>query len=141
MIAANNLELVVVTPEKVVLTKQVRSVQFPLEDGQVGVLPGRAPMVGRLGYGELAYTNEEGQQEFAFVDGGFCQIRGQMLTLLTDRALNASDIELEDAQKQYEEAKALAPKTELERNNKQKAIARSRGMVSFATKHAGATRR
>ena len=48
--AETALQIVLVTPETTLLDAPVRSLQFPLYDGQAGVLPGRAPVVGRLGY-------------------------------------------------------------------------------------------
>ncbi len=40
---ADQLRLVVVTPEKPLLDESVTALRFPLYDGQIGVLPGRAP--------------------------------------------------------------------------------------------------
>ena len=45
--AETALQIVLVTPETTLLDAPVRSLQFPLYDGQAGVLPGRAPVVGR----------------------------------------------------------------------------------------------
>ena len=47
------LQCVVVTPERAVLDEPADFVVLPLYDGELGVLPGRAPLIGRLGYGEL----------------------------------------------------------------------------------------
>jgi F-type H+-transporting ATPase subunit epsilon len=48
----------------------------------MGVLPGRVPLVGRLGYGELKITQAAGE-EYYYIDGGFVQIKGRVVTLLT----------------------------------------------------------
>src|SRR3954453_19481850 len=45
------LQCVVVTPEKTLLDETVDFVALPLFDGELGVLPGRSPLLGRLGYG------------------------------------------------------------------------------------------
>ena len=45
--------MIVVTPEATVLDEQVDFVALPLYDGEIGIAPGRSPMIGRLGYGEL----------------------------------------------------------------------------------------
>ena len=47
------LECVVVTPERTLFDELVEFVALPLYDGELGVLPGRTPLIGRLGYGEL----------------------------------------------------------------------------------------
>ncbi len=50
------IQCVVVTPEKSLLDELVDFVALPLYDGELGVLPGRTPLIGRLGYGELRTT-------------------------------------------------------------------------------------
>ncbi len=77
MVAPAELQLVVVTPETTLLDESVRSIQFPLFDGQMGVLPGRAPAVGRLGAGSLTFETSAGEKRY-FVDGGFVQIKGRL---------------------------------------------------------------
>ena len=104
MIAANSLQLTVVTPETTLLSETALQVQFPLEDGQIGVLPNRAPLVGRMGTGELLVTPASGKTSY-FVDGGFAQVKGDTVTLLTNDALKLDNIKRDDIQKQYEEAK------------------------------------
>ena len=47
------LHCVVVTPERALLDEPADFVALPMYDGELGVLPGRAPLIGRLGYGEL----------------------------------------------------------------------------------------
>ena len=91
MIAATQLQLVLVTPETTLLDEPVRSVVFPMFDGQMGVLPGRAPAVGRLGTGELVMEGDSGTQRY-FVDGGFAQVLDDNVTLLTERAVAADKI-------------------------------------------------
>ena len=64
------LQCVVVTPERVVIDETVDFVALPMFDGELGVLPGRAPLIGRLGYGELRICRGEHTQRY-FIDGGF----------------------------------------------------------------------
>ena len=75
----------VVTPERAVLDEAVDFVALPMYDGELGVLPGRAPLIGRLGYGELRIRRGEETQRF-FIDGGFAQVRANVVTVLTPRA-------------------------------------------------------
>ena len=60
-------------------------------DGELGVLPGRAPLIGRLGSGELR-TRHGTEIERFFVDGGFAQVRANVVTVLTPRAQKAEEI-------------------------------------------------
>jgi len=68
MAPARHLQLVLVTPERVLLDEPVLSLRLPLYDGQLGILPGRAPVIGRLGYGELKISTEAGEKSY-FIDG------------------------------------------------------------------------
>src|SRR5881275_810762 len=85
------LQCVMVTPERAVLDEPVDFVALPMYDGELGVLPGRAPLIGRLGYGELR-TRRGGAVRRYYVDGGFAQVRHNVVTVLTPRAVRAEDI-------------------------------------------------
>ena len=87
-----SLQCVVVTPERALLDEPADFVALPLYDGEIGILPGRAPLVGRLGYGELRIRRGGHTQRF-FVDGGFVQVRSNTVSVLTSRALRASEID------------------------------------------------
>lgn len=89
---AASLQCVVVTPERAVLDEQADFVALPMYDGELGVLPGRAPLIGRLGYGELRTVRGNQTKRF-FIDGGFVQIRSNTVTVLTPRALTAEEIQ------------------------------------------------
>src|SRR5438094_3470267 len=87
-----SVQCVVVTPERAVLDEAVDFVALPMYDGELGVLPGRAPLIGRLGYGELRIRHGPTTRHF-FVDGGFAQVRDNVVTVLTTRAQRGEDID------------------------------------------------
>ncbi|HEV3256082.1 MAG TPA: ATP synthase F1 subunit epsilon [Gemmataceae bacterium] len=101
------LQCVVVTPERAVLDETVDFVALPMYDGEVGVLPARAPFIGRLGYGELRIRRGAETRRY-YVDGGFSQVRANVVTVLTPRAVRAEDIDLAAAAAALEAAKGLA---------------------------------
>jgi F-type H+-transporting ATPase subunit epsilon len=86
------LHCVVVTPERALLDEVADFVALPMYDGELGVLPGRAPLIGRLGYGELRMRRGQRTERF-FIDGGFAQVRENTVTVLTARALKAREID------------------------------------------------
>jgi F-type H+-transporting ATPase subunit epsilon len=100
------LQCVVVTPERAVLDEKADFVALPLYDGELGVLPGRAPLIGRLGPGELRMRRGTETKRF-FVDGGFAQVRANVVTVLTPRALEADKIDTSAAEQAL--AAALRP--------------------------------
>ncbi len=128
MIAATELRLVLVTPETTLLDQSVRSIKLPLFDGSMGVLPGRAPVVGRLGRGELKFETSEGSKSY-FIDGGFIQIKGSVVTLLTNRAVGAADIDAAAAQRALDAAKALPATTDEQYSTKTAADEAARSML------------
>src|SRR4051794_4089614 len=85
-LGGDRLQCVVVTPERTLFDAVVDFVALPLFDGELGILPGRTPLIGRLGYGELR-TRSDGATDRYFVDGGFAQVRDDVVTILTNRAI------------------------------------------------------
>lgn len=65
--------------------------QLPAWDGSMGVAPGRAPMVIKLGNGLLRLEDIEGQSKWFFVGGGFAQMNQNALCLLTPELIPASE--------------------------------------------------
>ncbi len=101
----------VVTPERALIDAPADFVALPMYDGELGVLPGRAALIGRLGYGELRIRRGEQTERF-FVDGGFAQVRANTVTVLTARALKAEEINEAAAEQALAAAQAPAPTPE-----------------------------
>jgi len=101
------LKCVVVTPEKAVVDATCDFAALPLYDGQLGVLPGRLPLIGRLGFGELRLESGD-QTQHIYIDGGFVQIRNNTITVLTRRAIKGEDISLAHIDEAMQEAKRVA---------------------------------
>jgi F-type H+-transporting ATPase subunit epsilon len=130
--AGQSLRLVLVTPEVTLLDEPVAALRFPLLDGQIGILPGRAPMIGRLGYGELKVTGIGGDYASYFVDGGFVQVKAEAVTILTDRALRRDEIDASEASSELQEAFARVAKTDAEAAARTRDQERARQMLAMA---------
>ncbi len=89
---SKSFQCVVVTPERAVLDETVDFVALPMYDGELGVLVNRAPLIGRLGAGDLRLKHGETEKHY-FVDGGFAQIRDNVVTVLTSRAVPGEQID------------------------------------------------
>jgi len=124
----------IVTPERAVLDAVCDMVILPLFDGELGVLAGRAPFVGQLGPGELRLKTGNAVARF-FVDGGFAQVRGNVVNVLTQKAIPAKDVTAEKAEAARAEADGLAATDEVTRTNRNRAVARARGMAKVAAKN------
>ena len=105
------LQCLVVTPERALLDEAADFVALPMADGELGVLPGRAPLIGRLGYGELRTRRGAITKRF-YVDGGFAQVRSNLVTVLTPRALKAEEINTAAAEQALRAALESAPEAE-----------------------------
>ncbi len=131
MALGDSLRLTVVTPEKPVIDQVVRSVQFPLADGMTGVLPGRAPLIGRLGYDELIFIDDSGESRY-FVDGGFVQIAQNVVTILTSSCRPVSSLTRDEASKVLDAALSRKATSDNEVSQRQKDQNRARRMMALA---------
>ena len=75
-----------ITPEQEVFEKQASYVDLPAHDGQMGFMANRAPLLVKLGTGVLTVKGEGGQQTQVKISGGFAQMKGNTLAILTDKA-------------------------------------------------------
>ena len=105
-----SLRCIVVTPEKTELDCEANAINLPMFDGSLGVLPGRAPMIGRLGFGTLLLETAAGPQKY-FVDGGFAQVEDNVVNLLTERALPVDMLDVGESEKVLVEALELPSNT------------------------------
>jgi F-type H+-transporting ATPase subunit epsilon len=132
MVAEIPLRLVLVTPETTLVDEPVSALRFPLYDGQIGVLPGRAPLIGRLGYGELKVTQVDGSNLSYFIDGGFVQVKENIVSLLTDRALTRDEIDRAAAEEKLREAVARVAHSNAEASARFRDQERARQMLAMA---------
>ena len=95
--------LEIVTPERLAYSDTVDSVQLPGVEGELGVLPGHAPLVSMLGVGELRIRKAGAEESFAIV-GGFLQVRPGKVVVMAETADLAGEIDLERAQEARREA-------------------------------------
>ena len=86
------LRLEILTPEKAVFDDEVDMVIAPGSEGYLGILPHHAPLFTTLGPGELR-VKRGGVEETLAVFGGFMDVRGDRVTVLTDAAEPADEID------------------------------------------------
>ena len=104
------LHCVVVTPEKALVDQDSDSLVIPLFDGEMGILPNRAALVSKLGFGCLRIRNGS-TDSFFFIEGGTVQISKNIVTLLTPRATELAVLDVTSAKALIEsnlEGKELA---------------------------------
>ncbi|MES3033165.1 MAG: ATP synthase F1 subunit epsilon [Gemmatimonadota bacterium] len=82
------LTVSVISPEKVLFEGQASSVVAPGFDGELGILPGHAPLMTVLGRGVLRLGDAGSAQRFQ-VDGGFLQVVDNVVRVVTESATPA----------------------------------------------------
>ncbi len=93
------IELIVVTPERQLLRETVVEVTIPGLDGQLGILPGHAPLITELGIGELSYrTATSSVPTTLSVMRGFAEVLPDRVTVLAETAERAEEIDLARAE-------------------------------------------
>lgn len=81
------LQCVIVTPEKAILDETADMVILPMIDGEMGVQPGRAAVIGQLGKGQLRIKNGADTKAIR-IEGGFAQVRNNVITVLTTKVVS-----------------------------------------------------
>src|SRR3954469_15202956 len=97
------LRLEIVTPEKKVVDTEADSVTIPTATGEAGILPNHAPLISALKPGILAYSNK-GTVERLAVAGGFVEVSNNRVSVLTDTAESATEIDTTTARADKESA-------------------------------------
>jgi F-type H+-transporting ATPase subunit epsilon len=90
--------LEVVTPERQVLSAEVDEVSAPGALGYFGVLPGHTPFITTLGVGELRYRSGN-QWEYLSITWGYAEVLPNKMTVLTETAEMAEEIDMERAER------------------------------------------
>ena len=106
----NSISLHVVTPERQLLQETVDSIQLPGRDGYLGILPGHAPLITELGYGELTYQLGKELRHLT-VMGGYAEVLGDRVTVLAEVGERAEEIDVDRAREAKERAEMLLSKT------------------------------
>jgi F-type H+-transporting ATPase subunit epsilon len=96
------LNCTVVTPERAILDEAADSVVVPAHDGEIGVLPGHARLLAKLGIGVLRVTSG-GKTREMFVEGGFVQVADNRVTVLTDSATTLDAVDPAAAEARVDE--------------------------------------
>lgn len=131
MAKTQTFQCTVVTPERPVLDVSATFVAFPAHDGEIGILVDRAPLLAKLGTG-LLRVESGNQKHVLFVDGGFAQMADNKLSILTEQARKAEEIDPAAASKKLAEAQAMETPTEQAVADRAKAIKRAKVQIEVA---------
>ena len=123
---ANTLKLEIVTPEAKTFSEDVDMVTLTGADGEIGIYPQHMPLMTELVEGEI-HAIKGGQSIFLAVGNGFVQVTGDRVSILTDMAIRAENID---------EAAAEQARQRAEERLKQKLSDEDAAMVEATLTHA-----
>lgn len=96
----------VVSAEQSLFAGEAKFVSLPGESGELGVLPGHTPLITRVRPGTVKIVLIDDTEESIFVAGGLLEIQPNHVTVLSDTAIRAADLDeakAEEARRQAEE--------------------------------------
>lgn len=102
---AATLRLEIVTPEATAYSEDVEMVTIPGTEGEIGIYPNHVPLLTTLKPGELRVL-KGGRENFLAVGEGFVEIKADAVSVLTDLALEAANIDLGAAEAAVARAQA-----------------------------------
>lgn len=119
---ANTIHLDIVSAESEIFSGTVNAVIAPAIMGDVGIYPQHTPLVTRLKPGEVKIEIEGEEDQYIYVSGGMLEVQPDVVTVLSDTAMRAEDLDenmalqakqqaeesLADKQSDIDSARALA---------------------------------
>ncbi|ASK35788.1 F0F1 ATP synthase subunit epsilon [Alloalcanivorax mobilis] len=95
----------IVSAEKQLFSGLVELVVASGVEGDLGVMPGHAPLLTRLKPGPVRIKTQDGNEEVFYVSGGFLEVQPKLVTVLADTADRAQDMDQAEAEQAKQRAK------------------------------------
>ena len=130
-----SVNCLVVTPERTAVAEKAEFVALPLYDGEMGIGTDHSPLIGRLGFGELRIRAAGGTSRY-YVDGGFVQVANNVVTVLTNRAIPASEIDAAAARELLSEAQKRPANTPELMQIRDRAVDQARAQIRVSQRSA-----
>lgn len=119
---ANTIQVEIVSAKEMIFSGVAEMVYAPAVLGEVGVAPGHTPLISPLKAGEVRLDVGNDKEEFFFISGGILEVQPHIVTVLSDTAIRANDLNeaaaieakqraeaaLADQQSEFDIAKARA---------------------------------
>ena len=122
--SAKHLEVALVAAERTVWEGQAKIVIARTTDGDVGILPGHAPLLGLLQGGTVQVRTVDDEYFVAAAPDGFISVANDRVSILAENAEMGHDIDLEEARRDLEEALATGTESDADADEVRLAEAR-----------------
>lgn len=90
---AMTIHVDIVSAEEQIFSGLAEMVYAPAIMGEVGIAPRHAPMITPLKAGEIRLDMGNNKEEFFFISGGILEVQPHLITVLSDTAIRADDLD------------------------------------------------
>ncbi|NCN99676.1 ATP synthase F1 subunit epsilon [Candidatus Falkowbacteria bacterium] len=91
--SVKTIKFEIVTPERVVLQREVLQITIPTTSGEITILPNHIPLVSVLQAGVIETTSSDNEVEIMSVSGGFVEVSWDKVVILADTAERAEELD------------------------------------------------
>lgn len=108
------IQVEIVSAEQPIWGGQGTMVFVPGIQGELGIAPRHAPLITRLKAGDVRVEQESGEQLFFFITGGLLEVQPYLVTVLSDTAMRADDLDESAAQEAMKKAEEKLKETSMD---------------------------
>ncbi|WP_290798788.1 F0F1 ATP synthase subunit epsilon, partial [Halomonas sp.] len=90
---ANSFTCNIVSAEAAIFSGEIEQLVASGIMGDIGILPGHAPLLTELQPGPVRVIHDGGREENFYVSGGFLEVQPDVVTVLADAASRAGDLD------------------------------------------------
>ena len=101
------MQCTIVSAEKEIFSEAVSMVVATGSLGEIGITPGHSQLLTGIIPGRVKVVRENGEEEIFFLSGGFIEVQPDVVTLLSDVAVRAEDIDEAEAEKAKADAEKI----------------------------------
>lgn len=97
----------IVSAEQSLYSGLVEMIVASATEGDVGIMPGHAPLLTQLKPGPVRIIKQSGSEEIYYMTGGFLEVQPNLITILADTAVRAEDVDEAAAEQARQKAKEV----------------------------------
>lgn len=101
------IHLDIVSAEAEIFSGLAAAVNVTGAEGEIGIMPGHAPLLTALKPGLIRVELQDGNEEVFYISGGMLEVQPELVTVLADTAVRASDLDEAAAMEAKERAEKL----------------------------------
>ena len=110
----STIRVEIVSAEEEIWSGEGTMVFAPGTAGELGIAPRHTPLITQLKPGDVRVELESGEQQFFFISGGLLEVQPHLVTVLSDTALRADDLDEAQAQEAMKRAEEKLKDTSME---------------------------